>query len=184
MDRAVLQVARADLMTLLRERGARGESVAILRDLAGQELKELQVANSVAWYLATDPDPDVRRPARAVELVQVAVKKAPNVAAVWNTLGVALYRTGRWDEAIEALAHSARLTQGGTPHDWLFLAMAHWQKGDRAEGRAWYEKVLVWLDRNRPDDEELTRFRAEADALIQPRSSDNAMPSGADAFIH
>lgn len=76
------------------------------------------------------------------------------------------------------------LTGGDSPHDWLFLAMAHWQRGDRAAARSWYDKAIAWLDQNRPDDDELTRFRAEADVLIRPGKTDDAMPGGPDVFAH
>jgi serine/threonine protein kinase/tetratricopeptide (TPR) repeat protein len=181
--RKELRLAQADLLSLLSRRGARGEALALLRELAESERSRPDADNTVAWFLATDPDPAVRQPARAVELARKAVEDEPRVAPVWNTLGVALYRTGAWDEAIQALTRSVELTRGGSPHDWLFLAMAHWRKGDRAEARTWYEKAVAWFDRHHPDDEELTRFRAEADALIRPGQRDDAMPSGPDAFV-
>jgi predicted Zn-dependent protease len=167
----------------LRVLGERDQITARLRELARQEINNPGLCNEVAWSLATNPDPQRREPDRAVVLARKATDQAPKVAAGWNTLGVALYRTGAWAEAIKALTRSMELTRGDSPHDWLFLAMAHWQKGDRAEARVWYDKAVAWIDRKRPDDEELTRFRAEADALIRPRDADNAMPSGMDAFV-
>lgn len=45
--------------------------------------------------------------------------------------------------------------------------MSHGRKGDRAESLAWHEKAVSWLDRDRPDEDELPRSRAEAETLIQ-----------------
>ena len=92
----------------------------------------------------------------------------PQEAAIWNTLGVASYRVEDWKAAIEALDTSMRLSSGGTPADWLFLAMAHWQQGETDQARSWYAKAVATLEREAPKDRDLARFRAEAEALIGP----------------
>ena len=48
---------------------------------------------------------------------------------------------------------------------WFYLAMAHWQLGDRAQARTWYDKAVDWMDKNETTDEDLKRVRAEAAAL-------------------
>lgn len=58
------------------------------------------------------------------------------------------------------------LRQGGDAFDWFFLAMAKWHLGDRADARRWYDRAVTWADKNRPGDEELTGFRAEASQLL------------------
>jgi uncharacterized protein HemY len=83
-------------------------------------------------------------------------------------LGVANYRAGHWGAAIEALEKSMELRNGGDGSDWFFLAMAHWQLGDRGRARTWYDRAVAWLDENRPHRVVLTRFRAEAAALLCP----------------
>jgi serine/threonine protein kinase len=180
--RVEIEKAQFELIILLFRRGKRDEADRRLREMVREDLDDDQVCNNLAWFLATWPDPQLRDPARAVALARKAVARVPRFAAGWNTLGVALYRTGAWDEAIKALTRSMELTGGDSPPDWLFLAMAHWQKGDRAEARSWHDKAVAWLGRNRPD-EELTRFRAEAEALLRPGNPDGAMPSGPDAFV-
>ena len=44
--------------------------------------------------------------------------------------------------------------------------MAHWQVGNKEEARRWYDKAVEWMEKNKPDDEELRRFRAEAAELL------------------
>jgi predicted Zn-dependent protease len=59
-----------------------------------------------------------------------------------NTLGAALFRAGRIDEAIARLNESAKASGGaGVPQEWVFLAMAHHKKGNGEEARRWLEKV-------------------------------------------
>ncbi len=48
-------------------------------------------ANSLAWLLATCPDPRIRDPARAVALARRATELKPKDGGCWNTLGVARY---------------------------------------------------------------------------------------------
>jgi tetratricopeptide (TPR) repeat protein len=154
--------------------------------------------NLQARLLATCPDAKFRDAARAVRLAKKAVAMSSQDARYWRTLGAAYYRAGTWKEAIEALEKSMELGQGGDTmwwartrggvggleksmelgqggdsFDWFFLAMAHWQLGNKDEARRWYEKAVEWMDKNqqilerlKPWDEELGRCRAEAQELL------------------
>jgi hypothetical protein len=44
--------------------------------------------------------------------------------------------------------------------------MAYWQLADKDKAREWYNKAVVWMDKNSPQDIELKHFRAEAAALL------------------
>ena len=57
----------------------------------------------------------------------------------------------------------------GDSFNWFFLAMAHWQVGEKDKARQWYAKAVAWMDKNKPTDAELTRFRAEAKALLESK---------------
>jgi eukaryotic-like serine/threonine-protein kinase len=124
------------------------------------------VHNELAWLLATCPDVKSRDPGRAVASARKAVELGPEKGAFWNTLGVAAYRAGDWAEARTALAKSMALGRGGDAFDWFFLAMAHWQRGEREEARKWYQQAVAWAEKHRPRDEELRRFRGEAAELL------------------
>jgi tetratricopeptide (TPR) repeat protein len=90
---------------------------------------------------------------------------------------VAHYRAANWKEALVALEKSLELRQGGNSSDWFFLAMAHWQRGDREQARRWYAPAVLWMEQHRPKDEELRRFRAEAAGLLGlPEQSPPALP--------
>ena len=103
---------------------------------------------------------------RAVEAAKKAIALAPNVGNFWNTLGVAYYRAGDWKIAATTLEKSIEVRAGGGSDDYFFLTMAHWQLGDKDKARHWYAKAIEWMKRHNPDDEELTRFRAAAKALL------------------
>jgi eukaryotic-like serine/threonine-protein kinase len=135
-------------------------------------------ANTIAWLCVLAPDA-VAEQERVVALAEKAVARSHTVAvnhrqAMLNTLGAALYRARRFDEAIARLNEAvAAHPKGGTAADWFFLAMAHAQLGDPAAGRQWYDKAAHWMDerqstleKNPRQAEELRRFHAEAAEML------------------
>jgi tetratricopeptide (TPR) repeat protein len=144
--------------------------------LAAEYPDDYGLLNDLAWDLATHPIAQFRDPAKAVELARRAVENAPDPrdrSAFVNTLGVAYYRAGDWSAAVEALGKSMQHRKGGDSFDWFFLAMAHWQLGDRDQARTWYGRAVEWMDKNQPRNDELKRFRAEAALLGLAEVTDN-----------
>ncbi|MBI1913560.1 MAG: tetratricopeptide repeat protein [Planctomycetes bacterium] len=150
----------------------REETLALRKAKLGPDHPDtLWSMNGLAWLLATSPDAKFRDPKRALELAKKAVELAPNSSlpkdgAIWNTLGVCYYRSGKFKASIEALEKSMNLRKGGDSFDWFFLAMACWQLGRKEEGRQWYDKGVVWMDKNQPRNDQLRRFRAEAAEVL------------------
>jgi WD40 repeat protein/serine/threonine protein kinase len=136
---------------------------------AGLQERRSFADNNLAWSLATHPDPRLRDPRRAVALAKRAVELGPESGRFRNTLGVACYRAGDWEAAIAALEKSMELLAGGAESfNTFFLAMAHWQLGEKEEARRWYDRAVAWMDKNQPQNDELKRFRAEAEAVLGP----------------
>jgi tetratricopeptide (TPR) repeat protein len=135
-------------------------------------------ANSIAWVCVLAPDA-VTDPQRPLELAERAVALGPSrypakSADYLNTLGAALYRAGRYAEAVERLSQAVQArVAGGTGWDWFLLAMAHARAGRPDEARRCYDAGARWLEQNQlrvgrdPRQAEcLHRFRAEAAALL------------------
>ncbi|HUE74171.1 MAG TPA: protein kinase [Pirellulaceae bacterium] len=160
------QYAHYKLGLALAKKGDLDEAIAAYRKMLGLWPKWGEPHNNLAWLLATTPEAKRRDPAQAVALAQKAVELDPKNAAYPNTLGVAQYRAGDWKAAIAALEKSLELRKGGDSFDWFFLAMAHWQLGEKDKAREWYDKAVQWMDKHQPNDEELRRFRAEAAELL------------------
>jgi tetratricopeptide (TPR) repeat protein len=144
-------------------------------DLGDTEKQRQALGNNTeAWRLATHPEAKSRDPRRAVELAQQAVELAPNEGFYWNTLGVAHYRAGNYQDSIAALEKSRQLRAGQfAALDYLLLAMAHWKLGHKDEAQNWRAQALEWMQKNQEAlknnpvyDDELRRFRAEADELL------------------
>jgi WD40 repeat protein/Tfp pilus assembly protein PilF len=156
-----------NLGMVLTRKGLTGEAIACYRRAIEVAPKNARILNDLSWLLATCSDARFRDPVRAVELAKNAVAMRREDGTIWKTLGAAHYRAGNWKEAVAALEKSMELRQGGNSYDWFFLAMAHWQLGERKTPRDWYDKAVKWMDQNQPKNEELRLFRAEAAGLLK-----------------
>ena len=157
--------SHCNLAHILLKLGQTAEATAAYRKAI--ELKpDAAICNSVAWRLATAPAPEERLPAEAIDFATRAVELEPANGQIWNTLGVARYRAGQWQKAIEAIEKAIDLRSGGDANDWFFLAMSHWQSGNKAEARKWYDKAGEWIVANPSPNEELDQFRREAADLL------------------
>jgi tetratricopeptide (TPR) repeat protein len=131
--------------------------------------------NGLAWLLVCASDTEVHDPVEAVRLAERAVGLDDKQAHYWQTLGVARYRTRNWKGTVQALTQSLELGSGGQPGgDWIFLAMAHARLGHpKAIARSFYDKAVAWMEEHKPDDEELKRFRAEAEEVLGIEVTEN-----------
>jgi WD40 repeat protein/Flp pilus assembly protein TadD len=104
-------------------------------------------ANEVAWACCLAPGA-VSDTARLVRLAERAVAGEPADPMRLNTLGAALYRAGRFDEAARQLEEAVRVHgHEGNPEDWLFLALVNQRLDKPAEARRWLTKAARWLDK-------------------------------------
>jgi serine/threonine protein kinase/WD40 repeat protein len=153
-----------------------------IQAIAGSE-RRLELTDDVAGakhdfarVIATCPDASLRDSPRAVMLAREALALRPEPAVYWNTLGIAHYRDGRWQEAIAALTKAEEIGRGQRlAENGFFLAMAHWQLGETAAARDWFARSVEWVKKMKDTlskdpvmSAELARFRSEAAELIEP----------------
>jgi eukaryotic-like serine/threonine-protein kinase len=103
---------------------------------------------------------------------------------VLNTLGVVLYRAGRFKDAIRRLEEGIRFRKGESlPQDWAFLSMAHGRLGHHDEARRWLDRFRSYQPNADPNafwaELEIRLLRSEADAVVV---YDPIFP--ADPFAH
>lgn len=106
--------------------------------------------NDAVWYSSIAPDA-VDQPSRLAELAERSLASVAEKQrqAYLNTLGAALCRANRLDEAIDALNQSmAAQGSGGIVEDWLFLALTYHKLGQSDRAREWYDKSAEWLANN------------------------------------
>jgi WD40 repeat protein len=88
-----------------------------------------------------------------------------------NALGAALYRSGRFEEAVRRIEQSIQARDdGGDPRAFAFLAMAHHRLGHSDEARRWLDKLMAYRSKAGADffweEVEIRILRHEAESLI------------------
>jgi tetratricopeptide (TPR) repeat protein len=99
--------------------------------------------------LANSPDPEIRDPARAVELARDVLDRAPDNSDGWLYLGVAHLHLGEWQSAATALERSMELEpeviEFHSQHysfQLFGLAIARWQLGEAEAARELYDEAV------------------------------------------
>jgi eukaryotic-like serine/threonine-protein kinase len=162
--------AHQKLSGLLSMKGQLDEAIAVCRasppEWSDKGERLARLLNDRAWQLSTQADRQGRDPSYAVNLASEAVTRQPANGAYWETLGVARYRAGQWKEAVEALERWAELNAPGQGAGSFFLAMGYRRLGKEKEARTRYDRVARWMDQAQSQNEELRRFRTEAEELL------------------
>ena len=135
-----------------------------------------EVLEWVSWKVVRAPDARPDDYLRALRRAEAAVRLAPENGIYSKTLGVALYRVGRYKEAREVLGRAKALGTaqlgGPTPTEVAFLAMAHHRLGDTAAARAGLVDLQSRMRAPEASkDPESQAVLHEAEALIGARDS-------------
>ena len=143
----------------------------VLKQFGGTNLPPT-AANNVSWYCSLAPPEGTDRQA-AVRLAELAVGESTGTtrASYLNTLALALYRAGRYEEAARIEKEGVALI-GGTPtsEDASVLALVHHRLGHRDEALRWLASPTrpfngtYWTDQTG----HLLRREAEAAILWDP----------------
>jgi serine/threonine protein kinase/tetratricopeptide (TPR) repeat protein len=143
------------------------------------------IAHRVAWTVVVARH-CVADAERVVSMAQIAVRSDPGVARFSTSLGAALYRAGRFREAIQRLnqandaarRQAASTTVPSQAATWCFLAMAHFQLGQNQEARQWLQKGTGWTEPGPSTDARhwanrvtLRALRQEAEELLLRRGN-------------
>jgi serine/threonine protein kinase/Tfp pilus assembly protein PilF len=136
--------------------------------------------NNLAWGLVLSPRNPPRDYQEGLAHARRAVELESNVFTL-NTLALAEYRMGHWNESLAASHQSMAIKNGGTGNgwDWFLVAMVQGRKGDKDEARKWFDRAVDWTRRHDPDDPELLQFWSEAAELLglaSPHAAGAASP--------
>jgi hypothetical protein len=90
----------------------------------------------------------VADPAALLPLAERAAREAEDGAYSQEVLGAALYRAGRFEEAVKQLGRAVEKDgKGGAAGAQLFLAMAHHRLKHAGEARTWLTRAAEQIDR-------------------------------------
>ncbi len=127
-----------------------------------------RMCNDAAWEQVKPSNATITP--LVISLLDRAVEITPLSSDYLNTYGVAMYRMGRFAEAVRFLDKSLELRERPNPFDLYFLAMSHARLGQRAKALACFEQAtnLVQAEPNIAKKliEELRAFRIEAEQTL------------------
>ena len=121
---------------------------------------------ALAWFLTTCADENLRGSAEALDLAKRGVEAAPKAAHMHSALAAAHYRKQEYAAAIAAIDAAIAVRGGGRAEDWFIRAMARRRLDETQAARSDYDQALNWMQNNAPNDTQLKRLRAEAEALL------------------
>jgi tetratricopeptide (TPR) repeat protein len=139
--------------------------------------------HEAAWLVARRPDGTADDYARALEHAQTAALLAPDDVWVLRSLGVAQYRTGKNEEAVETLARciaaGEKPPSEAQPAELAFLAMAHKKLNHVDEAKRLVDRLrrLLADDRFKGDTEAVAFLReAEGDSTVTSEGKPASQP--------
>ncbi len=149
--------------------GRYAEAIARFENAISLSPLNVRILNNFAWLLVTCPDASRRDVARGLELAKRAATANPQAADVLNTLGVANYRNGHWQEAIVNMQSAEEADpKKSLAHNYFFIAMAQSQLGEHEKAQEHFREASQWMAEHAPNDAELRQFQAEARMVIFP----------------
>ena len=129
------------------------------------------VANRLAWFLATTAKEQVRDSEEAIKLASGATAARKENAFFWYTLGVALYRAHRFDEAADAFSKARKnRNENSRAFAGFFFAMNAWQLNRQKDARRLFHEAVFWMEEQNCEDRDFIRFRREAAELLKIKS--------------
>jgi WD40 repeat protein len=137
-----------DYCSAARARGDLSSYKAVCADLLKRfgDTRDPEVANPLAWMCAMMPGA-VEDPARPLRLAEMAVASNPRNSSWVGTLGLVLYRCGKYDEAKTRLDEAVKLAgNNGAPEDRFVLAMAHARLKDPLKAQEWLKEGIVLVE--------------------------------------
>jgi len=117
------------------------------------------------------PPSTVQLAAQALPLAEKLVALNPNDGNCLNTLGVAYYRAGQFEKAVETLLRATKANEkGATAFDLFFMAMGYHYIRQSDKAKESYRNAISWLETQKnlsPQwSEELRVIRAETEQLL------------------
>jgi len=128
-----------------------------MNELMATNPSDSEAAIFFAYFLATCPLDEVCDHSRAVELATLAAEKLPTVLSVQSHLGIARYRAGQFEAAIEPLTKYAEVLDDA--ETLFFLSMAYHKNGNRLEAHGNFENAVKWMKDHNIQNPILKRLR-------------------------
>jgi WD40 repeat protein/serine/threonine protein kinase len=128
--------------------------------------------NDKSWAVIREPNAPAPALERALRQAREASRLKPENGLILNTLGIGLYRLGKYAAALETLTRSEKLNtdtfKAPQPADLAFLAMAQHRLGKRDAAQQTLERLRQTVkDPRWSNDADSKAFLQEAEKLLQ-----------------
>ncbi len=128
--------------------------------------------NSASWRIVSVPRATKEQYQWGLRLAEKTCQLQPKAGLYLNTLGVAQYRNDRPKDALLTLTQADQLNSAkanrSIPADLAFLAMSHFQLGDKERARAELDRLRARMkEPDQAKNPESLGFLREAETLIQ-----------------
>jgi WD40 repeat protein len=133
--------------------------------------------NQASWAVVRRRGADAAAYERALGPAKAACRLDPDNPIYLNTLGVANYRLGRYQEALHTLEQSAKLRKEPIAADLAFLAMAQHQLGLKNQAQETLARLREVLKQPRwANNAEAQGFLREAEAVLKTTPASGKSP--------
>lgn len=128
------------------------------------------VCNNLAWESVVKPPVTTDMALDALQRSQKAVEIDSKNFLYQNTLGITLYRLGRFDETVACLEKNVSISGKHVAFDLYFLAMSYHRLGQSGKANACFERANASASAETTltpaHKQELVGFRAEAEKML------------------
>jgi tetratricopeptide (TPR) repeat protein len=129
--------------------------------------------NSASWSTVRRPDATPDQYQLALQQAEMICGLGPENGLYLNTLGVAQYRVGRYQETIDTLLRADKIN-GGIPADLAFLAMAQYRLEQKGQAQSTLALLRQAIEKSKQTvDKDTQNFLREAETLIGEPASDS-----------
>jgi WD40 repeat protein/serine/threonine protein kinase len=168
---------RSEVLAAIREDATIGQSVRQEALKLAETFENANALNNASWEVVRRPGADPAAYQRALHQAEAACRLAPDNAAYLNTLGVAHYRVGDYQKALDTLGRSDKLRKESIPEHLALLVMAQHQLGQKEQAQATLARLREALKRPQwAPNAEAQGFLREAAALIEGKTQPEASP--------
>jgi tetratricopeptide (TPR) repeat protein len=164
------ELAKGSVLEIVRARArisdaVRQEALALAEDWQ-PDIDEDEL-NNASWATVRQPDAKPDQYKLALKQAEMICRIAPENGYYLNTLGVAQYRVGLYQNAIDTLLRADKINRG-FPADLAFLIMAHHQLGHKDKAKVFLERLREIMKQPRwANDKESKAFLREAQQQLQ-----------------
>jgi len=142
-----------------------------LQIASAREWEDADKLNGESWDVARSPDSDANAYRQALNKAEKAVSLEPNDLNILNTLGVAQYRFGDYENALGALTRCEKRRTDKhlepAPENMAFVAMSLHKLDRKDEAKVALEQLRALCKEERfAEDQEAQAFLTEAEQLI------------------